>query len=301
MTKIPFYTISGFLGSGKTTLLQKIVDAAESSYRRIAVVENDFAPIGIDAAMLPPKENYRVLEINNGSVFCVCLLGSFVSSLSAFIQEESPDCVILEASGLSYPMSITKLMEKGDLATKIYPAAEICVVDARTFAHRRKMFKQVEQGVCYADVVILNKCDLCSPTEIATAKDEVTKLNPFCTVYPTSCCDVDIHALLLGGHRTPQLSKTTALGSQSAPPHIETKVLSSSNLLSAAQMDHFLSEAGSCLRAKGFFNCTDGARYMLQCASGLSQAIPVAQRSALSQMVFIGFDINWTQLSSFFE
>ena len=301
MTKIPFYTISGFLGSGKTTLLQKIIDAPVTPYQRIVVVENDFAPIGIDAAMLPPKDNYRVLEINNGSVFCVCLLGSFVSSLSAFIQKESPDCVILEASGLSWPMSITKLMEKGDLATKIYPAAEICIVDARTFALRKKMFKQVEQGVCYADVVILNKCDLCTQAEIADVTEEVAKLNPFCAVYQTSCCDVDIEAVLLGGHRIPEASKTAALGSLSAPHHIETKVLSSSNRLPKEQMERFLSVADTCIRAKGFFNCSDGERYMLQCASGVTQAIPVVQQSALSQMVFIGCDVNWTQLSSFFE
>ncbi|MCL2728223.1 MAG: GTP-binding protein, partial [Bacteroidales bacterium] len=120
-------------------------------------------------------------------------------------------------------------------------------------------------------------------------------------VYQTSCCDVDIEAVLLGGHRIPEASKTAALGSLSAPHHIETKVLSSSNRLPKEQMERFLSVADTCIRAKGFFNCSDGERYMLQCASGVTQAIPVVQRSALSQMVFIGCDVNWTQLSSFFE
>ena len=300
MSKIPFYTISGFFGSGKTTFLQKILNAENLPYKRIAVVENDFAPLGVDAALLPEKDNYRVLEINNGSVFCVCLLGSFVSSLSKFIEQESPDCVILEASGLSWPLSIINLMEKGGLAAKIYPASEICIADARTFAGRRKIFGQIEQSVSYADTVILNKCDLCSETEIAVAKNEIIKLNPFCTVFETSYSSVDVNAVLLNPNRTPEDSKRIAKGSLCSPENIESKVFSSSKLLSAERKDEFLSLAGKCIRAKGFFNCSDGKRYILQCASGISQAIPTEKKSAMSQIVFIGDNINELNLSSFF-
>ena len=299
--KIPFYTVSGFLGSGKTTFLQRILNFAEFPYKRIAVVENDFAPIGLDGAMLPEKDNYRVLEINNGSVFCVCLLGNFVTSLSAFIEKELPDCVILEASGLSWPMSITKLMEKGNLAMKIYPASEICIVDTRTFADRRKMFGQVEQGVSYADTVILNKCDLCSQAEITLTKNAIIKLNPFCTILETAYSDVDINKVLLNCNRTPDGNKEIAKGSQTSPNDIESKVLTSSKLLMAEQKNEFLSEAGKCIRAKGFFNCSDGKRYMLQCASGISQAFPIEKKSAISQIVFIGNNINELNISSFFQ
>ena len=301
MKKIPFYTISGFLGSGKTTFLQKILNSVELPYKRIAVVVNDFAPIGMDSAILSEADNYKVLEINNGSVFCVCLLGSFVSSLSTFIEKELPDCVILEASGLSWVLSITSLMEKGDLATKIYPAAEICIVDARTFADRRKIFGQVEQSISYADAVILNKCDLCSLSEIITAKNEIVRLNPFCTVFETLYCDVDITTILLNDNRIPEKNKTIAKGSQFSPTDIESKVLSSSKQLLAEQKDEFLSLAGECIRAKGFFNCSDGKRYILQCASGVSQAVATEKKSAISQMVFIGNNINLLKLSSFFK
>jgi len=301
MNKIPFYTLSGFLGSGKTTFLQRILNAENPPYKRIAVVENDFAPLGVDAALLPEKDNYRVLEINNGSVFCVCLLGGFVSSLSKFIEQHSPDCVILEASGLSWPLSIINLMEKGDLATKIYPAAEICIVDARTFAGRRKVFGQVEQSISYADTVILNKCDLCSETEIAAAKAEISKLNPFCTVFETSYSDVDVNTVLLNPNRTPEDSKRTAKGSLCSPENIESKVFSSAKILPAARKDEFLALASKCIRAKGFFNCSDGKRYMLQCASGISQAIPTEKKSAMSQIVFIGDNVKDLDLSAFFE
>lgn len=98
MAKIPFYLVTGFLGSGKTTLLKRYLDKY-SDEKKIAVIQNEFAEINVDSRELRKTgKSFELLEMNNGSVFCVCLLGDFVSSLSDFILQHHPDMIVLEAS-----------------------------------------------------------------------------------------------------------------------------------------------------------------------------------------------------------
>ena len=97
MKKIPFYLVTGFLGSGKTTLIKQFI-GSYADLKKIAIIQNEFAEVNIDSRDLrETRKSFELLEMNNGSVFCVCLLGSFVYSLASFIEEHHPDLIILEA------------------------------------------------------------------------------------------------------------------------------------------------------------------------------------------------------------
>ena len=103
MGKTPFFLITGFLGSGKTTFL-KMITTQFGNKLRIGIVQNEFAPGAVDGTELKNSgSSFEILEVNNGSVFCVCLLGSFIKSLSEFVETHQPDMLFLEASGLSDP------------------------------------------------------------------------------------------------------------------------------------------------------------------------------------------------------
>ena len=93
---IPLHLVTGFFGSGKTSFLKHYLRKF-GSQRKIAVVQNEFSPSNIDGKELKLTESYEILEINNGSVFCVCLLGSFIDSLGAFIDDIQPDEIEVKA------------------------------------------------------------------------------------------------------------------------------------------------------------------------------------------------------------
>jgi Ni2+-binding GTPase involved in maturation of urease and hydrogenase len=89
--------VSGFLGAGKTTLIQKLI---RDSFRgqRVALIENDFGEIGVDAALLGAG-GLEVREINSGCICCT-LTGDFVRALRELLERYRPEEVIIEPSGL---------------------------------------------------------------------------------------------------------------------------------------------------------------------------------------------------------
>jgi G3E family GTPase len=191
LTKIPFHIISGFLGSGKTTFLKRIIDRYSEEYK-IGIIQNEFAPANIDGAELKKTDkDFQLLEINNGSVFCVCLLGDFICSLEKFVDEYNPEILIIEASGLADTTSIAEVISAGSLAEKIYLASNWCVVDAQNFAKVGLMKQRVFHQLRMADVVVINKTDLVK-TGTEQIRAEIKKANPFAEIRETTFCDFDL-------------------------------------------------------------------------------------------------------------
>ena len=135
--------VTGFLGSGKTTFLKRLLRNTPEDLK-IAVIQNEFAPSNVDGEELMQSTDgaFELLEINNGSVFCVCLLGTFVRSLSEFMDVHHPDVVIMEASGLSDPAGIAELFQSDILSKKVFFKEAWCIVDAAHFGKIERMKKK---------------------------------------------------------------------------------------------------------------------------------------------------------------
>ena len=93
------YLITGFLGAGKTTFLKQFMK--QFSSERMHIIVNEFGKeLGI-----------ALDEINNGSIFCSCRLDKFENVLQQVLQEK-PDVIIVEASGLSDPTNVKKILNQ---------------------------------------------------------------------------------------------------------------------------------------------------------------------------------------------
>ena len=193
--KTPFYLITGFLGSGKTTFIKNLIDYF-SGKKKIAIIQNEFAPANIDGKELKrtTDNNFDILEINNGSVFCVCLLSGFKKSLSQFLKAYQPEIVFMEASGLSDPIGIGEILNTSEISDTAYLAGIFCIVDANNFLKLNIVQQNIKRQVMIADYVIINKKDLCKqPGEIQTL---IHKLNPHAENVFTSFCKVSLENII---------------------------------------------------------------------------------------------------------
>jgi G3E family GTPase len=189
MTQIPFFLVTGFLGSGKTTFLKSALEKLPK--KKVAIIQNEFAPASIDGTELKRQDgNYKTLEINNGSVFCVCLLNDFIGSLVAFVDKYRPDMVFLEASGLSDPIAIAQMLDFKDLRKRIFLSRIWTIIDSSKFFQQTGLIKRIEHQVRVADTLIINKTDLTEKNEINRVKKRLTQLNPFAEIVESRFCDI---------------------------------------------------------------------------------------------------------------
>ena len=266
---IPFYLITGFLGSGKTTLLKEILQCY-SAERRIAVIQNEFAPSGIDGRELEMSASgFRLVEINNGSVFCVCLMATFVESVQAIIEEYKPEMVFLEASGLSDPVNIIELLGREGLKGRIGLANVITIVDAPNFEKGRKTLPRFRHQIMVADTVLINKSDIFHGSR-DLLRGQIRAVNPFAAIIETAWCKTDLKRLIFPGEGisgegsfiSGKGQKVAASFTGRKPggrPDINACVLRAHQKLTPGALRSFIKELQELSpRIKGFINMENG-------------------------------------------
>jgi G3E family GTPase len=257
--KIPFHIVSGFLGSGKTTFLKKII-ASYSERLKLGIIQNEFAHTSIDGAELRNTgKGFYLLEINSGSVFCVCLLGDFTRSLEKFIDDHHPDVLILETSGLSDTTAVSEMVTSGSLAEKIFLATGWCIVDAPNFFRSEPMKQLMTSQVRMADVVLINKTERVEDTR--QVEQEVRLLNPFAEIRKTVYCNTDFDPGIAA------LNKFYPSGlSPLGRPEVNSMVIKSGRKTTLEQALEFLNRwAGMAYRIKGYINLKNGNTLAVQC------------------------------------
>ena len=194
--KTPFYLITGFLGSGKTTFIKNLIEYF-SDKKKIAIIQNEFAPANIDGKELKktPGKNFDILEINNGSAFCVCLLSGFIKSLSHFLKTYQPDIIFMEASGLSDPIGIGEVLNSNELSNSVYLAGIFCIIDANNFLKLNIIQQNIKHQTAIADFIIINKQDLCDQTD--EIKNIINTLNPHSKKVFTSFCKISFENIFI--------------------------------------------------------------------------------------------------------
>ncbi len=259
MASIPMQLITGFLGSGKTTFLKYYLDQFAGS-RRIGIIENEFADTNIDGTELRQVGGeFEILEVNNGSVFCVCLLGSFVDSLARFIDEVQPDELLLEASGMSDPLSIGQILQSPKLKGKVFLDRVWCLVDAVNFDKITRLQTRVNHQVRIADTVVVNKIDLAENNKEALIQT-VKKLNPFAEIQFTSFARVVFKSGKPSMKFIPPGEKP-----ENTRPDLESQVVKSNQQISPEKLDEFLKLIQEeCIRCKGYINLATGKKVFVQ-------------------------------------
>ena len=289
---IPTLIVGGYLGAGKTTLVNHLLRHAGG--RRIAVMVNDFGELTIDADLIEGAEG-SVLALAGG---CVCC--SFGSDLLGALQDvlqrqPPPDLILIETSGVALPAAVAR-------SARLLPGLSIdgivLMLDAETVRQRSAdpyVGDLVRQQLLDADLLILNKTELCTPTALA----ELTAWLPSMTtagtpVVPANQARVPPE-LVLGFHAdwaaNPQRTNGDALARWAAQPitHPITPPIATAAdrfvnelLLLPAPLDPqqllaALSAADAgVVRAKGWLTDLTGQRHLLQQVGRRAELLPLA-------------------------
>ena len=298
MAKIPFYLVTGFLGSGKTTLLKRYLDKY-SEEKKIAIIQNEFAEVNLDSRELRKTgKSFELLEMNNGSVFCVCLLGDFVSSLSDFILQHHPDLVVLEASGLSDPISISQVLTSPKLKNLLWLAHVYTIADALNFQKTLDRVGRNAHQIRVADTVILNKCDLVngSPDE---AEKRIKSLNPFARIIKTSYCGIDFEPDITF---SPPVSLMIDSSKEPAGrPDVESQVIKTTKHISTANLRLLINKwCQSAYRIKGYVQTDDGA-VAIQTSFDQVELLPAPDYNDPTEVINLGPKQNGMSVQQEFE
>lgn len=193
MNETQVMILGGFAGSGKTTLLLRLAGALSRCGRRVAIIENDAAPDGIDAAVLR-RRGWRTEEIVSGCI-CCSLRGSLQTTLIRLLHEYEPDVVLLEPSGIAGPFMVEEAVRSVNLPS--LRISRILLLDAGRCRDRRlHILPFVRQSVIEASLILLNKCDLLNEKELDDVIGTVKAINPAGIVLTGSAQD-DATALMV--------------------------------------------------------------------------------------------------------
>lgn len=301
--KTPFFLVTGFLGSGKTTFLKRLLETYAQN-KKIAIIQNEFAPASIDGVDLKSTgEPFKIMEVTKGSVFCVCLLSNFISSITKFIKEQQPDVIFLETSGLADPIAIIEILQSPSLQETIQLSYVWCIVDAVNFHKITAVNTRVNHQLRIADFIILNKCDLLEENT-RDIRETIQKHNPFAAIVEAKYCDIAINEIF--EHQiTPvaiQRADENKAFQPAGRPDIGIAVLKTNKLLHNDHIKAFLNETvNNTVRVKGYMRLQNNKCIAVQSIFGKTETKAIANYYGPTELIFIGNDVNISKINKAFK
>jgi len=161
---IPTNIISGFLGVGKTTLIRRLLETKPEN-ERWAVLVNEFGEVGIDGALMQ-ADGIAVKEVPGGCMCCSVGLPSR-AALNQLIEEQHPDRILIEPTGLAHPVQVIDMFSTPEYAGVLDVRATIGLVDP--WCLTSEQFRQIpafEDQLRMADVLVATKIDTAEPAHL---------------------------------------------------------------------------------------------------------------------------------------
>lgn len=218
----PVLLLTGYLGSGKTTLLNRILSNQDGI--RFAVIVNDIGEVNIDASLIQKggivdQQDDSLIALQNGCICCTLKM-DLVEQLHDIISMQRFDYIVIEASGICEPGPIAQTICSIPSMEPKYTEDGIpridciaTVVDAlrmqsefdcgeglvRPGLNENDIENLVIQQIEFCNIVLLNKADLVSPSELERVSQIIRALQPHAEIIPCNFGDVPLEKIIHTG------------------------------------------------------------------------------------------------------
>lgn len=274
--------LTGFLGAGKTTLLTNLLTAFKNV--KVGVLMNEFGEKSIDGELIKHND-FDMIELTGGSVFCACLKENYIKGLAAFLDYDL-DYVFVESSGVADPSNMGTILEIVlSVAGKSYDyLGAICVVDGLYFLKQYEVIPALQKQLLYCGAVIINKADLQNEEALSAILEKIQSVNSKTKIYKAAFCDVPIEQVLS------DMQKETAVATESTntwESRPKTSVLKTLEVLDYQKFGAFLHEIKqSAYRIKGFVK-TNAGNFEVSCVNEFAVMNPWKQDIDQTEIVVI--------------
>jgi len=192
-TAVPVTVITGYLGAGKTTLLNRILTHEHG--QKLAVIVNEFGEVGIDNQLVIDADE-EIFEMNNGCICCT-VRGDLIRIIGNLMRRrERFDHLLIETTGLADPAPVIQtFFVDEDLKAQLVLDAVVTVVDAKHIWQHWDSDEAQEQ-IAFADVILLNKTDLVSESELEQLEQRIRAMNAMVKLYRSQNSNVEMEHIL---------------------------------------------------------------------------------------------------------
>ena len=219
MKTVPITLLTGYLGAGKTTLMNHLLTNQEGY--KIAVIVNDIGEINIDAKLIADggfikeEDKGNVVPLSNGCICCT-LKEDLMKQIIEILKTQQFDYILIEASGICEPLPIAQTITilSQSLQKNGVPVCRldnvVTVVDAMRlvteFGSGKDLVKEnieeedienllIEQ-IEFCNVIVLNKIDEVSKTELEEVKNVIKQLQPTAKIIETNYAKVKVNEIM---------------------------------------------------------------------------------------------------------
>jgi G3E family GTPase len=298
-------------------LIQKLIAEAFRS-DKVAIVENDFGEVNVDAALLGVS-GVEVTEINSGCI-CCSLSGDFVEALREVLDRFKPDKVVIEPSGVAKLSDVIQACSDSRVASMAELCGKITVIDAnRCQTYLDNFGEFFENQIQHADTILLSKIGN-SPHKTRAARELVEELNKnakiFAKPWERLTAEEILSEILSSPRENTRREAVTEVpsedghchhehcdGDHSAEDFFDTVTLYSDRVFSEEDLKTHISDmerlsSGTILRAKGIVRGEKG--YLsLQYLPGELKIEP--SPAAGDMICFIGCGMDRLELAAIFR